>query len=102
MVHAPVGAEPELLHLPRGDLGQLTPAAPGLRRAEPDKAIYVRFALVSGNVAPLTRDDDRQLGPVLGIRREVEHQIHHTKKWRAAPALFETPHHDHVIPTPSR
>src|SRR5215212_11186093 len=98
MVHAPVGEEPELLHLPRGDLGQLAPPMPNLRREEPGKPVYVRVALVVSDVAPLTRDDYRQLGPVLGIRREVEHQVLHTRKGRAAPALLETPHHIHSIP----
>ena len=42
MVHAPVGEEPELLHLPCGDLGQLAPPVPDLRREEPGKPVYVR------------------------------------------------------------
>ena len=41
------------------------PAVPDLRREEPRKPVYVDVALVVGDVAPLTRDDDRQLGPVL-------------------------------------
>src|SRR5215204_7110662 len=65
MVHAPVGEEPELLHLLCGDLGQLAPPMPDLRRKEPGKPVYVRVALVVGDVAPLTRDDYRKLGPVL-------------------------------------
>jgi hypothetical protein len=73
---------------------------PDLRREEPGKPVYVRVALVVGDVAPLTRVDDRQLGPVLLIRREMEHEILHTGKWRATPALFQTPHHIHVIPPP--
>src|SRR5688500_15021783 len=100
MVHAPVGEEPELLHLPCRDLAQLAPPMPDLRREEPGKPVYVRVALVVGDVAPLTRDDYRQLGPVLGIRREVEHQVLHTRKRCAASALFETPHHVHSIPPP--
>src|SRR5215218_1801177 len=94
------GAISELLHLPRGDLGQLAPPMPDLRREEPGEPVYVRFALVIGDVAPLTRDDYRQLGPVLRVGCEVEHQFLHTRMRRAAPALFETSHHVHVIPPP--
>src|SRR5829696_1362645 len=102
MVHAPVGEEPELLHLLRSDLGELAPPVPDLRREEPGKPVYVSLALVVGDVATLAGDDDRQLRPVLGMRREMEHQVLHTSERRVVPALLETPHNVHVIPPPGR
>jgi hypothetical protein len=105
VLEAPVGEEAELLHLLRGDLGELGPAVPDLRREGPRQPVYVAAAPIVGYVRPLARDDDRQLGPVLGVGREAEHQVLHASQPRGLPVLPKTPHRVHAtdhLPRPSR
>src|SRR3712207_2842256 len=61
VLEAPVGEEAELLHLLRGNLGELGPTVPDLGREEPRQPVYVPAAPVVGDVRPLARDYDRQL-----------------------------------------
>lgn len=96
VLEAPVGEEAELLHLPGGDLGELRPPVPDLRRKEASQPVYVSAAPIVGHVGSPARDYDRQLRPVLGVGRKMEHQVLHPRQPRGLPVLPEAPHHIHT------
>src|SRR5215218_4232828 len=75
MLEAPVREEAQLFHLLVGRVRKLRPAVPNLRGEKPRKAVYKGVALGVGNVGAFSGDYDRELGPILRIRREVEHQV---------------------------
>ncbi len=100
VLEAPVREESEILHLPRGGLRDLGSSVADLRGEQSRQPVYVTAVLVVRDVAPLARDYDRQLRPVLLIRREVEHEVLHTSQPGTFSMLFETSHNVHTTTDP--